>query len=193
MQPQSKIFLSLSLLFFVTACSGLRGSFQYDSLLAKAESLHQPVGSFNEFLRQEYIDGCYLAKGSAVDGDWHADALFARKAISAGQGNTPMPEDPVNWTIGDADELISARIDLVNTLNGGGREAAAKDAANAQGRFDCWIDNAEEGQEGRETLKCRKEFWDALRQLREAVQSAGIKATLATNGAGDGSNAEMPQ
>jgi OOP family OmpA-OmpF porin len=177
----------------VSACSGLSESFQYSSLIAKAESLRQPEGSFNEFLRQEYVDGCYLAKESAVDGDWHAAAFFALKAISAGQGNTPMPEDPDNWSIGDAGELITARIELVNTLLGGGRDVAAKEAASAQGRFDCWIDNAEGDHEGRETVKCRNEFWEALRQTQAVMRSAGIIPALATSGSGGGSDGKVPQ
>ena len=102
MQPIKRLLASLSLLFVVSACSGLSESFQYDSLLAEAEGLSQPSGSFNEYLRQEYINGFDMAKGSAAENDWRSAGLFASKAIAAGQGNPPLPEETGNWMIGDS-------------------------------------------------------------------------------------------
>ena len=81
-----------------------------------------------------------------------------------------LPEDPGNWMIGDVGELAAARSELMDALNGGGREKAPADAAIAQARYDCWVEETEEGHEPDDIARCRDEFWAALARVQDAIK-----------------------
>lgn len=62
-------------------------------------------------------------------------------------------------------EIVKARIDLDKALNDGAREATPKEAALAQAKFDCWIEDAAKTWLPDLYQECRKEFYDAFNQI----------------------------
>lgn len=102
----------------------------------------------------------------------HADGLhFARKGLAAARGDVVMPEPVTDWNLEAAgiQELSAARARLVNVFDLGAREMQPDLSAVAQARFDCWIEQQEEGWQADDIARCKKEFMDALTQLEAAM------------------------
>lgn len=135
-----------------------------------AEGLSGAPGSFSEYLRQEYLNGFGMAKDSAAESDYRSAEIFVHKAIDAGQGLDVFPEHPDRWEVRDPRDLRLARIQLLAALSRGGREKAPQDAAVAQARYDCWVEEAKEDSEPEDIARCRDEFWDALRRVQAVLQ-----------------------
>ncbi len=134
--------------------------------LAKAE----PSGSaFNRTLAVEYR--AFATEEANVELD-HFDAdFFARKGLQAATNETTAPESPELWRLREADlqQLSSARGELVALLDAGAREKAATDAAIAQARYDCWVEEQEEGWQEDHIAACRDQFWAAMERIRAAM------------------------
>lgn len=102
----------------------------------------------------------------------HADGLhFARKGLSAARGDVVMPEQIADWNLQAAavQELSAARARLVNVFDLGAREMNPDLSAVAQARFDCWIEQQEEGWQADDIAACKSQFMDALNQLEAAM------------------------
>jgi OOP family OmpA-OmpF porin len=70
------------------------------------------------------------------------------------------------------DTLSAARARLMSAFDAGAREIAPKEAAMAQGRFDCWIEAEEEGSQPKEgNLSCRQGFEDVMNALEGMVKA----------------------
>lgn len=102
----------------------------------------------------------------------HADGLhFARKGLSAARGDVVMPEQIADWNLqaGAVQELSAARARLINVFDLGARETNPDLSAVAQARFDCWIEQQEEGWQSDDIAACKNQFMDALNQLEAAM------------------------
>ena len=124
------------------------------------------VGSpFTQALTSEYQA---FVDSELNDMNDHADALhFARKGIAAARGDVVAPEPVSDWNVGGAvmQELAEARGRLINVFDLGAREIQPQLSAVAQARFDCWIEQQEEGFQTNDINVCRNEFIEALNQL----------------------------
>jgi OOP family OmpA-OmpF porin len=111
--------------------------------------------------------------------DWPDASYFARKGLAASAGEVVLPEDLANWDIpvGAVDELASARARLMAVLDGGARDTNPVLAARAQGRFDCWVEQAEENHQPMHIAACRDEFYQALEQLETPPAPPVIEPT----------------
>ncbi|TVQ83425.1 MAG: OmpA family protein [Micavibrio sp.] len=168
------VFLSLAAVFLVAGCSDPRswripsvGSLKPSNELEKLNSVQAVGAPFTRYLFEEYRD---YANFRHEHRDY-ADALhFARKGIAAAYGETVMPEVLDDWDLnrGHLQEMVPARAQLVDVLENGGRDVAARLAARAQARFDCWVEQQEEDWHG-EIPHCRREFYAALRELQTLV------------------------
>jgi OOP family OmpA-OmpF porin len=99
---------------------------------------HGPGSPFTQALTRQYK--AYVAE--EVDRkDWRDAKYFAKKGLAAAQGDNVQPEQPSNWNIPDNRqvEMASARQRLVSALDGGARQTKPQAAAQAQVRFDCWV------------------------------------------------------
>jgi OOP family OmpA-OmpF porin len=127
----------------------------------------QPTGGseFTRALAEEYKQFAIFEADTRFD--WPDAGYFARKGLAAANGEVVLPEDLANWEIpvGMVDELSSARARLITVLDAGARDTNPVLAARAQGRFDCWVENAEENHEPMAIQACRDEFYTALEQL----------------------------
>jgi len=157
--------IALAAVLSVTACAQLQSSSTVDAL-----NRAQPSGSpFTKSLAAEYRDFANNAQKNAMD---YADALhFARKGLASADGVIVMPETLDDWDLSDKNivEMTSARNDLVDALENGGREAASQQAAVAQASFDCWAEQQEENWEA--NVPCKAKFYDALKALQAVVGS----------------------
>ena len=132
----------------------------------------QPTGGseFTRALAEEYKQFAIFEADTRFD--WPDAGYFARKGLAAANGEVVLPEDLANWDIpvGMVDELSSARARLITVLDAGARDTNPVLAARAQGRFDCWVENAEENHEPMAIQACRDEFYTALEQLETPPQ-----------------------
>ncbi len=131
---------------------------------------------FSDRLAKEYKD-LSLFEADQM-GDWTDADFFAAKSVRAANGDVPMPTEPEKWDIGDASvraELQSARGELVGILQSGGRDKAPAEAAVAQARYDCWVEQEEEGHQFDHIAACRASFLAAMDALRQAMQPTEVR------------------
>lgn len=159
-----KRMICLMGVLILAGCSGV-GSSSTVEALNKAQAVGSP---FTKALAAEYRDYANLKQSQFMD---HADALhFARKGLASASGVVVMPETLADWDLSDRNivELTQARANLVEALENGGRELAPEQAAVAQARFDCWVEQQEENWS--KTPPCKIEFQNALNVLQEAAR-----------------------
>jgi len=125
----------------------------------------QGTGSpFTKALTDEYRQ---MAVNEADEYDWPDASYFARKGLSAANGQVVLPEEPGAWWLppDKVDEISQGRARLIQDLDAGGRDHAPEIAARAQARFDCWVEEQEENHEPAAIAACRDDFLKALAQL----------------------------
>ena len=123
---------------------------------AIAEAPAPTAGSaFTKALFSEYK--AYAAYESKVEYEWDDAAIFARKGLRAATGEVVAPEELSAWNIPAArvKELTDARARLVGYFGNGARDRVPTAAAKAQAKFDCWV---EEENEGDTNSECRASF-----------------------------------
>jgi len=127
----------------------------------------EPVGNpFTQALTEEYRE--IVAFEADEMYDWIDASYFAEKGLLAAQGEEVPPELVENWSIADPaarDELIAARQRLEGVFDLGVRERFPAIAAHAQGRYDCWIEQQEEGWQTDDIAACRDAFYAAMTEL----------------------------
>lgn len=130
----------------------------------------QPTGSaFTQGLYEGYRDFANFEWNDMFD---YEDAVyFARKGLLAAQGEVVPPEELGNWRLPEdiIGELSAARAQLVALLDATAREQAPLEAAVAQTRFDCWVEQQEENWQEQDIAACREEFREALAALQAAM------------------------
>ena len=102
-----------------------------------------------------------------VMGDLKDSNLFSQKAIAAYQGINVPPENPLNWQIPNQFqlELNDAYQRLTQALTKGGVQREPKYTAEAQAKFDCWVEQQEEGWQWDHIDACRGRFLSAMNEL----------------------------
>lgn len=159
-----RIMRGLVVLAAVVSLSACGNFKDYDEVEALKGA--QPVGSpFTQKLTSEYQA---FVESELYDMNDHADALhFARKGLASARGDVVAPEPVTDWNVqgGPLQELASARARLINVFDLGAREMMPDVSAVAQARFDCWIEQQEEGFQTNDINSCRNQFIEALNQL----------------------------
>jgi OOP family OmpA-OmpF porin len=110
--------------------------------------------------------------------DWPDADYFAQKGLKAAAGEVVQPEELANWDIPAewAGDLAEGRNRLMVALESGARDSHPDLAARAQGRFDCWIEQAEENHQPDHIAACRNAFYSALEELEAAMKPAAEQA-----------------
>lgn len=138
-----------------------------------------PAGTnFNAELAQEYRKIALFEADEMYD--WIDAENHAVKGNMAAEGKTPLPYRPGEWNIeGKADlrELEIARAELVTILDDGARTRAPHEAAVAQAKYDCWVEQQEEGHQPVHISACRDAYLAALDDLKAAVAPAPAETT----------------
>ncbi len=128
-----------------------------------------PAGSaFDRALQSGYLQlaGAEFDEFDLVDTD-----VFAGRALKLSHGERVVPErlDARKLPQTVAPDLARARARLVAALDRGGRERAPEDAAEAQIRFDCWMQEQEENFQFDHIAACRDGFAVALEKIEVAA------------------------
>ena len=124
---------------------------------------------FSQHLAREYK--AFATSEAYKMYDWIDAEHFAAKAISANKGEMPVPEEVSGWNLtkAHAQELTGARSRLMEAFSKGGREAAPSNAASAQAKFDCWIEQQEENWQLMDIAACKAAFYAAMNGLDAAM------------------------
>lgn len=127
---------------------------------------YQEFSEFEMYEMRDYVDADY----------------FARKGLRVAAGEVVAPEDPTTWDqpSDKIDELIAARSRLVNALDNGGRDRFPSEAALAQGKYDCWVEQQEENHQPDDIAECKAEF-EAAMQVLEGNLGSGPAAMQPAN------------
>jgi OOP family OmpA-OmpF porin len=130
----------------------------------------EPQGSaFNQALAREYLTFAQYEANKMYD--WIDQDHFARKGLRAAAGEVVEPEQVADWGVPESQvgEIDDARARLMAAFAKGGREAAPQRAAVAQARFDCWVEQWEEGWQKDHIAACRDEMMAALQDVETAM------------------------
>jgi len=126
--------------------------------------------NFTAELAREYQD---LSIYEYVEMYDYIDAeTYAEKGLMAKSGKAPKPFYPENWNIDDASALADlkrARAQLVNALDTGAPDIAPGITADAQTKYDCWVEQQEEGWQDAHIAACREGFRAAMKKLQIAM------------------------
>ncbi len=139
--------------------------------LERAEKLKPQGSDFDISLYDGYLG---LAKSEYGEGDYVDSDVFARRAIAASKGDTSGPEQISKWKqpSDKLGELTSARERLVAQLGRGAAQKLPADAAAAQVKFDCWMQEQSENFQPKDIEACRSGFYDALAKLEAGTKVA---------------------
>lgn len=125
--------------------------------------------NFSQQLAREYKD--FATYEAYQMYDWIDAEHFARKAIAANNGEAVMPEDIADWRIRDEykAEMTQARSNLMTALSRGARDVAPAQAAHAQAKYDCWVEQQEENHQWDHIAACKTGFYTAMANLDTAM------------------------
>jgi OOP family OmpA-OmpF porin len=125
---------------------------------------------FNQALFGEYQELALFEADLMYD--WPDAGLFARKALAAANNDVVLPEMLEDWDLPEehVGALSDARARLMAALEATARSKAPVEAAHAQGRFDCWVEQQEENHQPDHIAACREEFMAAMAALEAAMQ-----------------------
>jgi OOP family OmpA-OmpF porin len=144
----------------------------------------EPTGDrFTRLLTAEYQ--MLSAHEASVEYDWTDANLFAVKGLAAAKGERIEPEQPQLWGLGDNAELAEGRARLMDVFeNKRARERLAGLSATAQTKYDCWVEQLEEGWQTTDIAACRKGFLDALAEIEELLTPKTYTVFFATGASG---------
>lgn len=157
-----KIVVTMALPLAMAACTG------------PLENLREvkPTGTpFTQALSREYLA---FSESEREQYDWVDSRHFAVKGNSAASGQIVEPENPDDWSIGDKAALQEAkqvRPRLMQALEASRTRAPALSAV-AQVKYDCWLEQLEEGWQTDDIEACRKDLYTALDALERAPRPA---------------------
>lgn len=157
-----KKFLSFVILITIAACG------HYPEL---TERDRQPImnDQFFEGLRKGYVE---LADWEAEQGDSDDAGHYRYKAQSAVQGYQVQPEDLTTRKIPteNLNELAEARNFLISAYALNAKQIAPAIAAEAQVRFDCWVEQQEENFQPEHIRNCKEMYVIAADRLGKALE-----------------------
>lgn len=146
------------------------GSFEAQQDMASLEKREAVGTPFTKALTDEYRD---FARFEYVEmWDWPDADYFASKGLKTSTGTVVPPEELEAWNLPSSSkpDLAEARAGLVKVLEAGAGERAPKEAARAQAKFDCWVEQQEENWQWDHIAACRDAFKTAMADLEEALR-----------------------
>lgn len=153
----------------LSACGGMGGG-MFTNSVDEVRTL-QPSGSaFNQRLAENYRDLAVYEADRMYD--WRSARHFADKAQRAAAGEAVAPDNPTEarLTGGYATELGTGYQRLNSVMNEGAAERFPAEAALAQTKFDCWVEQAAEGHQFDHIAGCRDDFIIAVQAMEQPIQ-----------------------
>jgi outer membrane protein OmpA-like peptidoglycan-associated protein len=139
----------------------------------------EPKGTdFSKSLYEGYLE---LSRAEYREGDYHDSDTFADRAITAADGAAPQPEaiEARNLPADQVSFLAEARGRLLALLQEGGIERLPQEAAAAQIKFECWMQEQEENRQPDDIAACRTDFFDAMAYLETELAPKSVAAAEA--------------
>jgi len=160
----TKTISSLTAVVCAVAISGC--SVQFD----EARRAAQAGSAFDRALQTGYIQ---LARAELDELDLVDTDVFAGRALALSHGKRVPPEPFGARKIPSAAiaDLAKARARLIAALERGARDWAPEQAAEAQLRFDCWMQEQEENFQPHDIKACRGAFMVAIEKVEIAAPS----------------------
>lgn len=161
---------------FAMDFSGIVGGITGADVVALKDKSY-PGTDFAQSLARDYKK---FSMAEAYDrDDWFSGNHFARKAMAAGHGETVLPERVSDWDVPSqyVEELRTARSKLMTAFSDGARRVAPEQAATAQAKYDCWIEEQDENHEWDRIRACRDGFNKALGAVDEKIADARAKVS----------------
>jgi OmpA-OmpF porin, OOP family len=165
-KPAFGLTLLAAAALLLAGCTNFKSHSEVEAL-NEAKAVGSP---FTQSLASEYRLLANFNQDKDMD---YPDALhFARKGLAAVSGEVVLPEPISDWNLRPPhiDELTPARAGLIAALDAGAREQNPQLAAEAQTRFDCWIEQQEE-QWDNPNVPCKAQFFNALNALGGVPQA----------------------
>ncbi len=166
MKPVKRTFLPWLGAFLLAGC-GVQ--------LEVAEEAEPKGTDFSKSLYEGYLE---LSRAEYQEGDYKDSDTFAERAITAADGAAPQPE-PIEARKLPADQasfLADARDRLLALLQDGGIERLPQEAAAAQIKFECWMQEQEENRQPDDIAACRTDFFDAMAYLETELAPRSVAA-----------------
>ena len=163
-----KQLIAVGAVLTLGACSG----YHSHNAVEELNTTEATGSAFTKFLANEYRAFANSEHTEMFD---YPDALhFAKKGLASANGEIVMPESLEDWKIDKENEaeLLEAREGLVRLLESGAREIAADNAAIAQVKYDCWVEQQEENFQKEHIAVCKEEFFTAIGVLEKVVNMA---------------------
>jgi OOP family OmpA-OmpF porin len=103
--------------------------------------------------------------------DWPDADRWATKGLMSANGVTPAPTPLAEWDIPEehVTELAAARVQLIAALDKGAATIAPQPVAEAQAKFDCWVEQQEENWQTAHIAACREQFLNAMQKVDVAM------------------------
>lgn len=141
--------------------------------------------TFSGYLKLEYAQ---LARHEQDQYDYRAAKYYTKKAVALSQGTMVSPAALNDFEISpeNTKELTSARQDLILALKTYNISENRQALAVAQSRYDCWLEQQEEGHKGYEIISCKTDFKHSMvsltppdnRDVRFPISFMGERLTL---------------
>ena len=162
-------FLALQVLFALLS-TGCGATFDFDAV----RRLDPGAGGFTDALSREYRSLALFEADQMYD--WHDAVRFGAKALRAAGGDAAAPERPADWRLPTevVGAVTAARRRLVAALEGGAGRRFSAEAARAQARFDCWVEQQEENWQTEHIRRCRNGFYAALGRIEARFADAFV-------------------
>jgi outer membrane protein OmpA-like peptidoglycan-associated protein len=143
--------------------------------LEQARQITPQGTAFNRSLASGYLQ---LAEHSDQEGNDQQAENYAQKSLSSAQGSAPPPDNPVDYDLANQkqDELQKARLRLMSLLESNATVEMPVESAQAQTKFDCWLDRASRNE--LTTPECHAGF---EKSLQEATLKGKNSHTIALN------------
>jgi len=168
----SKLLASVALPLTVVGCASFPGTTGY---LDELKTTTATGPAFTQALSHEYAA---FAESERQQFDWFNSQHFAKKGLDASHGTAVEPEQLSNWDIDDKAalaELETGRARLVKALASNAPTRVPALTATAQVKYDCWVEQQDEGWQTDDIAACRRDFLAAL----DAIEGQSKVATAA--------------
>ena len=146
--------------------------------ITQAENLTPKGDAFQTALWKGYIE---KANAEAAEKHYSAADLWVEKATLAANGEDSVPVIVEPWGIkgADLDELNAARGRLMGALNSGAGNVVPEITADAQVKFDCWVEERSENVQPADIKACKRAFETAMADIADAMKPMPKPVTTA--------------
>ncbi|MEX2615207.1 MAG: OmpA family protein [Alphaproteobacteria bacterium] len=171
-------------LTFAVALAPAQATWMSDQMSKNVASVRtmQPTGNdFRAALAREYRTLALYESDEMHD--YPSSSYYAAKALSVNSGADEIPAVPQLWDVDPRDmvDLVEGRARLTGAFERNAKNLAPSQAATAQAKYDCWVEQTAEGltRDGQalswqaaDIASCKDEFRTALERLNAAILAA---------------------